>query len=96
MTAVTKLEHERVAFGGVWHTDTSYLERPALGSLLYAVVLPPYGDDTLFANQYLAYEQLSEGLGGAPPSTTNAPASAPQRATARPPSRALAHPRDRW
>ena len=58
VTAVTKLEHERVAFGGVWHTDTSYLERPPLGSLLYAVELPPYGGDTLFANQYLAYERL--------------------------------------
>ena len=34
VTAVTKLEHERIAFGGVWHTDTSYLERPPLGSLL--------------------------------------------------------------
>ena len=62
VTAVTKLEHERVAFGGVWHTDTSYLEQPPLGSLLYAVELPPYGGDTLFANQYLAYERLSEGL----------------------------------
>ena len=62
VTAVTKLEHERVAFGEVWHTDTSYLEQPPLGSLLYAVELPPYGGDTLFANQYLAYQRLSEGL----------------------------------
>ena len=62
VTAVTKLEHERVAFGGVWHTDTSYLERPPMGSLLYAVELPPWGGDTLFANQYLAYERLSGGL----------------------------------
>lgn len=60
--AVTKLEHERVNFGGVWHSDTTYLERPPLGSLLYAVEVPPYGGDTLFANQYLAYETLSEGL----------------------------------
>lgn len=62
VTAVTKLEHERVNFGGVWHTDTSYLERPPMASLLYAVELPPYGGDTLFANQYLAYERLSAGL----------------------------------
>ena len=62
VTAVTKLEHERVAFGGVWHTDTSYLERPPMGSLLYAVEVPPWGGDTLFANQYLAYERLSAGL----------------------------------
>ena len=60
--AVTKLAHERVNFGGVWHSDTTYLERPPLGSLLYAVEVPPCGGDTLFANQYLAYETLSEGL----------------------------------
>ena len=62
VTAVTKLEHERVNFGGVWHTDTSYLPRPPMASVLYAVELPPYGGDTLFANQYLAYESLSAGL----------------------------------
>lgn len=62
ITPVIKLEHERVNFGGVWHSDTAYLERPPMGSMLYAVEIPPYGGDTLFANQYLAYESLSEGL----------------------------------
>jgi taurine dioxygenase len=62
VTAVTKLEHERANFGGVWHSDTTYLEYPPAASMLYAVEIPPYGGDTLFANQYLAYETLSDGL----------------------------------
>ncbi len=59
VTPVVKLEHERVNFGGIWHSDTTYLARPPMGSMLYAVEIPPYGGDTLFANQYLAYETLS-------------------------------------
>lgn len=62
VTPVVKLEHERVNFGGVWHSDTAYLERPPMASMLYAVETPPYGGDTLFASQYLAYEALSDGL----------------------------------
>jgi len=62
VTPVVKLENERVNFGGVWHSDTSYLARPPMASMLYAVETPPRGGDTLFANQYLAYETLSEGL----------------------------------
>lgn len=62
VTPVVKLEHERVNFGGVWHSDTSYLEQPPMASMLYAVEIPPFGGDTLFANQYLAFETLSEGL----------------------------------
>ena len=62
ITPVIKREHEQLNFGGVWHSDTAYLERPPMASMLYAVEIPPYGGDTLFANQYLAYETLSEGL----------------------------------
>src|SRR6188472_3012488 len=53
VTPVVKLEHERENFGGVWHSDTTYLERPPMASMLYALEVPPYGGDTLFANQYL-------------------------------------------
>jgi taurine dioxygenase len=59
---VKKLEHERTAFGAIWHSDTTYLERPPMGSMLLAREVPPYGGDTLFANMYLAYETLSPGL----------------------------------
>jgi taurine dioxygenase len=59
---VVKLEHERVNFGGIWHSDTTYLERPPMASMLIAREVPPHGGDTEFANQYLAYETLSDGL----------------------------------
>ena len=61
---VKKLEHERVAFGGIWHTDTAYLERPPMASMLLAREVPPVGGDTLFANMYLAFDSLSAGMKG--------------------------------
>jgi taurine dioxygenase len=62
ITPVVKLEHERVNFGGLWHSDTAYLERPPMGTMLIAREVPPYGGDTLFANMYLGYETLSPGM----------------------------------
>jgi taurine dioxygenase len=59
---VLKLEHERVNFGGVWHSDTAYLDVPPMASMLIAREIPPYGGDTLFANMYLAYDALSDGM----------------------------------
>ena len=59
---VKKLEHETVNFGGIWHTDTAYLEEPPMASMLLAREIPPFGGDTLFANMYLAYETLSAGM----------------------------------
>ena len=59
---VLKREEERSNFGGIWHSDTTYLQEPPMGSILLARELPPYGGDTLFANQYMAFEALSDGL----------------------------------
>ena len=59
---VKKLEHEKVNFGGIWHSDTTYLDLPPMASMLLAREVPPVGGDTLFANQYLAWETLSEGM----------------------------------
>jgi len=50
------------SFGVGWHTDNSFFEKPSLGSILFAEVIPPVGGDTLFSNQQLAFEQLSEGM----------------------------------
>ncbi len=49
-------------FGGDWHTDVTFRDRPSMGTILYGKDIPPCGGDTLWANQYLAYETLSAGL----------------------------------
>lgn len=59
---VKKLEHEKVNFGGIWHSDTTYMEQPPMGSMLLAKEIPPYGGDTLFANQYMAWDTLSDTM----------------------------------
>jgi len=46
----------------VWHSDVTCEERPPSISILHARVLPEYGGDTMWANQYLAFERLSPGL----------------------------------
>ena len=59
---VLKLPHETHNFGGIWHTDTAYLDAPPMATMLIARELPPKGGDTLFASGYAAYEALSDGL----------------------------------
>jgi taurine dioxygenase len=59
---VLKLPHEKVNFGGIWHSDTTYLEQPPAATMLVAREIPTHGGDTLFANMYMAYETLSPGM----------------------------------
>ncbi|MBV9903505.1 MAG: TauD/TfdA family dioxygenase, partial [Alphaproteobacteria bacterium] len=62
VTVVSKLEHETINFGGMWHSDTTYLPEPPSATLLIAREVPPHGGDTLFANQYAAFDALSAGM----------------------------------
>ena len=48
--------------GTYFHTDYSYLEVPARATMLYSIRVPRKGGDTLFANQYAAYDELPAGL----------------------------------
>ena len=59
---VLKLPEETINFGGVWHSDTAYLEVPAAGASLYALELPPVGGDTIFCNMRIAYETLPQDI----------------------------------
>jgi taurine dioxygenase len=59
---VRKEPEDKLNFGGVWHTDTAYLAKPPMGSVLYAKEIPESGGDTMFANLYLAYETLSDPM----------------------------------
>lgn len=92
VVAVLKEAEERkiATFGGDWHSDFSFLERPPGGSLLQAVELPPVGGDTLWADQVTAWETLPDDLRrqvagrraiqtGAPYGITRAPTEATSR-----------------
>lgn len=51
-------------FAEGWHSDWSFLPNPPSGTLLYGRIIPPVGGDTLYANQYAAYEALSDEVKG--------------------------------
>jgi taurine dioxygenase len=62
LLVIDKKPEDKLNFGWEWHSDTTHLEVPSLGSVLYAKIIPPVGGDTLFANQYMAYDTLSDGM----------------------------------
>ena len=48
--------------GEHWHADTTMVEKPPMGAILFGVDVPPFGGNTLFASQAAAYEALSDGM----------------------------------
>ncbi|MEM7405647.1 MAG: TauD/TfdA family dioxygenase [Pseudomonadota bacterium] len=61
VTIVRETTDERIV-GEDWHADTTMMPEPPMGAILHALEVPPFGGDTLFASQTLAYEALSTGM----------------------------------
>lgn len=59
---VRKEPEQKANIGGGWHTDHTYDQIPAMGSMLLARETPKLGGDTLFSSMFAAYETLSDGL----------------------------------
>ncbi|MBO0711845.1 MAG: TauD/TfdA family dioxygenase [Acetobacteraceae bacterium] len=59
---IVKTPADKKNFGGSWHTDQMFSPQPAMGTILYAKEVPSAGGDTMFTNQYLAYDSLSDGM----------------------------------
>jgi taurine dioxygenase len=53
---------ERQVSAEQWHSDVTWRKEPSLGSILRAIILPPVGGDTLWANMVAAYEGLSDSM----------------------------------
>jgi len=59
---IVKKEDDTTVFGANWHTDQMFTPTPARVTILFARQVPPVGGDTMFANLYLAYDTLSDGM----------------------------------
>jgi taurine dioxygenase len=55
-------ETQSYTFGSLWHSDFSFFAEPPFASILHAREVPPYGGDTMWANQDLAFTTLSSGM----------------------------------
>ncbi|MEP3421902.1 MAG: TauD/TfdA family dioxygenase [Erythrobacter sp.] len=62
ISVVKKEPTQNTNIGGAWHTDHSYDQIPAMGSVLVARELPPTGGDTMWAHMGAAYDALSDDL----------------------------------
>lgn len=59
---VRKEADQQTNIGGAWHTDHSYDQIPAMGSILVARTLPPSGGDTMWAHMGAAYDALPDDV----------------------------------
>jgi len=59
---IKKTPEEEKNVGNAWHTDQMFAPKPVMATILYAKQVPPYGGDTMWSNQYLAYDTLSDGM----------------------------------
>ena len=68
---ISNIKHDGVPIGGlgdgeaIWHADMTYIERPPMAAILYAIEIPPAGGDTYWANMYAACETLPPDAAGA-------------------------------
>lgn len=59
---VVLLHSDRGGRADVWHTDVVFSESPPIAAVLQQISAPEVGGDTMWSNQYLAYETLSEPM----------------------------------
>lgn len=59
---IVVLDSDQGAKADVWHTDVTFSQTPPIASVLQIVQGPEVGGDTMWSNQYLAYEALSAPL----------------------------------
>jgi taurine dioxygenase len=68
MNVISNIKRDGVPIGGlgdgeaIWHADMTYVERPPMAAILYAIEIPPAGGDTYWANMHAAYDTLPEPL----------------------------------
>ena len=59
---ILSLRSEKGLIADVWHTDVTWSDSPPIASIVRMVETPPHGGDTMWSNQYLAYETLTDPL----------------------------------